>query len=110
MPIWNFAVICASTIVLSLSIIYLVLLIRRKNGKSDVRESRITLVVASFVIPIVVTALFVGFALIAQQFYEFRVPVGQRGGGVFIVFLVNVATSVVTLLILLPRIKHKWDD
>jgi len=83
---------------------------RCKNGNSDVRESRIGLVIAGFVIPLMVTITFVIAAMVAQRFYHYRVPVGAHGGGVFVILITCVVTSVVTIVLLLPRIKHKWSD
>ncbi len=100
-------------IFLNLSIIvsvYGILSYRRRNGKSDIRESRIAFVIACFAVPIVATLLFVIAALIAQGVYNYPIPVGRRGGGVFIILITSVISSVLCLLVLLPRIKHKWDD
>jgi hypothetical protein len=109
MSIAIFAALCALLTGLTLALIYGIFAIRRKNGKSDIRHSRIVLVIASFIIPILVTAFFVFAAVTAQTLYQYHVPVGQRGGGVFIVLLASVAASVLTLVILLPRIRHPWD-
>src|SRR5210317_2093988 len=110
MPISIYALICALINIVFLLSIYWLLVHRRKSGKSDIKESRITLVVISIVVPIVITSVFVVTAFISQKFFSISMPVGQRGGGVFIVLITSVLTSVVTLLALLPRIKYKWED
>ena len=110
MSLTLFAVICALLNLLSLSTIYVILAFRRKNGKSDIRQSRIMLVISSFVVPIVISILFVVAAIVSQRFLHYPFPVGQRGGGVFIILIVSVATAVFTLLLLLPKIKHRWQD
>jgi uncharacterized BrkB/YihY/UPF0761 family membrane protein len=110
MPLTFFAAICALLNLLCLSVIYAIMAHRRKNGKSDIQQSRIMLVISSFVVPIVVSILFVVAAIVSQQFLHYPFPVGQRGGGVFIILIVSVATAVFTLLLLLPRIKHRWQD
>lgn len=110
MSIQLFALIFALLNLLILTIIYGILSYRRRNGKSDVRQSRITFVISSFAIPILATMLFVVSAVIAQRFFNYPIPVGQRGGGVFIILIVSVISSAITMLILLPRIKHKWED
>lgn len=109
MPITVFAVICALLNLAILSAIYAILAFRRKNGKSDISGSRITLVIASFIVPVFVTILFVVSAAAGQRFWQYPFPVGQHGGGVFIILLVSVATAVLTLLILLPKIKPHWE-
>ena len=110
MSIQLFAAIFAILNLLILSVIYGVLAYRRKNGKSDVRQSRITFVISSFAVPILATMLFVISAIIAQHFFNYSIPVGTRGGGVFIILIVSVISSAIGVLLLLPRIKHKWDD
>lgn len=110
MSIAVFAVICALLNLLGLSAIYGVLAWRRKNGKSDIHQSRITLVIGGFIVPVVVSIVFVVAAAIAQRFFHYSFPVGQHGGGVFIILMVSVATAVLSLLLLLPRIKHRWQD
>ena len=110
MTIQIFALIFALINIVILLGIYGLLVIRRKSGKSDVRQSRITLVIASFAVPVVVCFSFVIAAIITQKFFNIPLPVGQRGGGVFIILITSVLTSVITLLALLPRIKHKWDE
>ena len=110
MTITHFALICASSNIIILLAIYWLLAFRRKSGKSDIRQSRITLVVSSFIVPVIVCISFVVAAAISQKFFNFTFPVGQRGGGVFIILITSVLTSVVTLIALLPRIKHQWED
>ena len=110
MSIQLFALIFALLNLLILSIIYGILSYRRKNGKSDVRQSRITFVISSFAVPILATMLFVVSAVIAQRFFNYHIPVGQRGGGVFIILIVSVISSAIGMLLLLPRIKHRWED
>ncbi len=110
MSITLFAFICALLNLAILGMIYAILAFRRKNGKSDINQSRITLVVFSFIVPIFVSILFVVAAIIAQRYLNYPFPIGQRGGGVFIILLVSVATAVITLSILLPRIKPHWED
>ncbi|WP_455206464.1 hypothetical protein [Kaarinaea lacus] len=110
MSITVFAAICALLNLIVLSVIHAILALRRKNGKSDIQQSRITMVISSFVVPIVVSILFVISAFIAQRFYQYPIPVGQHGGGVFVILITSVATAVLTLILLLPKIKHKWDD
>ena len=110
MSITVFAVICALLNLIVLSVIYAILASRRKNGKSDIQQSRITMVISSFVVPIMVSIIFVISAFTAQRFYQYPIPVGQHGGGVFVVLITSVATAVLTLILLLPKIKHKWDD
>ena len=96
------------TIVVLLGI-YWLMAMRRKSGKSDIKQSRITLVIASFIVPVLVCISFVISAVVSQMFFNFTLPVGQWGGGVFIILITSVLTSVVTLLALLPRIRHKWE-
>lgn len=110
MPISTFAAFCAVLTMAIIGTIYLVFSYRRKNGKSDIREARIGLVISSFVVPILVTTLFVAAAIIAQRFYQYMIPVGHRGGGVFIILITCVASAIVTLILLLPKIKYKWED
>jgi len=110
MPITAFALICATITVMLLISVYLLYAMRRKNGKSDIRHSRTSLVIASFIVPIVVTTLFVVAAVLAQKLYQYHIPVGQYGGGVFKVLITTVASSVLTLIVLISRIKHKWED
>ena len=110
MSIQLFALVFALFNLIILSIIYGFLAYRRRNGKSDVRQSRITFVISSFAVPILATVLFVISAVIAQQFFNYPLPVGKRGGGVFIILIVSVISSTIGMLLLLPRIKHKWDD
>jgi len=110
MPLTFFAAICALLNLLCLSVIYAVMAQRRKNGKSDIRQSRITLVVSSFVAPIIISVLFVVAAIISQRFLDYPFPVGHRGGGVFVILLVSVGSAILSLLLLLPRIKHRWMD
>ena len=110
MSIQIFAIIFAILNLLIITTIYGVLAYLRKNGKSDVRQSRITFVISSFAVPILATVLFVVSAVIAQHFFNYPIPVGKRGGGVFIILIVSVISSVIGMLLLLPRIKHKWDD
>lgn len=110
MTITHYAVICALINILLLLAIYGLLALRRKSGHSDIAQSRITLVISSFVVPIVVCVSFVVAAAISQKFFQFAFPVGQRGGGVFIILISSVATSIMTLTALLPRIKHQWED
>jgi len=81
--------------------------IRRKSGKSDIQQSRVSLVIASFIVPILVCISFVISAFVSQKFFNVTLPVGQRGGGVFVILVTTVLTSVLTLIVLLPRIKHK---
>ena len=90
--------------------VYWLLALRRKTGKSDIKQSRISLVIASFVVPVVVCISFVVSAFVSQKFFNVSLPVGQRGGGVFIILITSVLTSILTLIALLPRIKHKWED
>ena len=81
MTISIYALLCALLNILLLLGVYLLLYFRRKSGKSDIRESRINLVIASFVVPLIVTVTFVVTAIVAQQFFNHSIPVGQRGGG-----------------------------
>ncbi|MEJ2178950.1 MAG: hypothetical protein P8Y28_00595 [Gammaproteobacteria bacterium] len=110
MSIQSFAIISALLNLSILAVIFAILAIRRKNGKSDIRESRIAFVIAGFVVPIFITIVFVVSAIVAQHFYNYPFPVGQRGGGVFLILIVSVVTSVITVILLTSRIKHKWDD
>ncbi|MCI0507433.1 MAG: hypothetical protein L0Z73_15170 [Gammaproteobacteria bacterium] len=110
MSITLFAVISALLNLFALSVIYAILALQRKTGKSDIQQSRVTMAVAGFVVPIVVSILFVVAAIIAQRFFQYPIPVGQHGGGVFIILIASVAAAVFTLMILLPRIKHRWED
>jgi uncharacterized membrane protein len=110
MSITIFAVICALLNLFALSVIYAILAWRRKNGKSDIQQSRITLVISSFIVPVVVSILFVIAAVIAQRFFHHPFPVGQHGGGVFIILMVSVASAILSLLLLLPKIKYRWQD
>ena len=110
MTITYFALICALVNIAILLGIYWLLAVRRKSGKSDIRQSRITMVISSFVVPIVICVSFVVAAAISQKFFNYTFPVGQRGGGVFIILITSVLTSVVTLITLLPRIKHLWEE
>lgn len=106
MSIAIYAGLCAFITAATLALIYGIFAIWRKNGKSDTRHSRIALVIASFLLPIVITTFFVLSAITAQALYQYNVPVGQRGGGVFVVLISSVAASVLTLIILLPRIQR----
>ncbi|MGD8559652.1 MAG: hypothetical protein PVG89_07735 [Gammaproteobacteria bacterium] len=106
MSIAIYAGLCAFITAATLLLIYGIFAIWRKNGKSDTRHSRIALVIASFLLPIVVTTFFVLAAVTAQALYQFQVPVGQRGGGVFVVLIASVAAAILTLVILLPRIRR----
>ena len=81
--------------------------IRRKSGKSDIQQSRVSLVIASFILPVLACISFVVSAFVSQKFFNVALPVGQRGGGVFVILVTTVLTSVLTLIALLPRIKHK---
>lgn len=110
MTLTHYALICALINILLLLSIYGLLAMRRKSGNSDIKQSRITLVISSFVVPIAVCVCFVVTAAISQKFFQFSFPVGQRGIGVFIILMTLVATSIMTLIVLLPRIKHQWDD
>ena len=110
MSIQLFALVFALLNLIFLTIIYGILAYRRRNGKSDVRQSRVTFVISSFAVPILATVLFVISAVIAQHFFNHPIPVGKRGGGVFIILIVSVISSAIGMLLLLPRIKHKWDD
>jgi hypothetical protein len=110
MSITLFTVICALLNLFALSALYAILAFRRKTGKSDVQQSRITLVVAGFAVPIIVSILFAVTAVIARVIFHYLIPVGQHGGGVFVILIASVATAVFTLIILLPRIKHRWED
>jgi cytochrome bd-type quinol oxidase subunit 2 len=110
MSIKIFALIFALINIVILLGIYWLLAMRRKSGKSDIQQSRITLVIASFVVPVVVCICFIITAVISQQFFNTPLPVGQRGGGVFIILITSVLSSIITLIALLPRIKHKWDE
>jgi len=110
MPLSFFAAICALLNLICLSVIYAVMTHRRKNGKSDIQQSRITLVVSSFIVPIIISVLFVVAAISSQRFLHYPFPVGQRGGGVFVILLVSVGSAILSLLLLLPRIKHRWID
>ena len=94
------------TLVILLGIFWL-MAIRRKSGKSDVQQSRVSLVIASFIVPILVCISFVISAFVSQKFFNVTLPVGQRGGGVFVILVTSVLTSVLALIALLPRIKHK---
>ncbi len=94
------------TLVILLGIFWL-MAIRRKSGKSDIQQSRVSLVIASFIVPILVCISFVISAFVSQKFFNVTLPVGQRGGGVFVILVTTVLTSVLTLIVLLPRIKHK---
>lgn len=109
MTITYYALICAVLNFFILLAIYALLAFRRKSGKSDIKQSRISLVISSFVVPIVVCVSFVITAAISQKFLGYAFPVGQRGGGVFIILLTSVVSSVLTLVLLLPRIKHQWE-
>ena len=110
MSIQIFALISALLSLLILLVIFGILAVRRKNGKSDIRQSRITFVIASFIVPIFIIVVFVVSAIVAQHFFNYPVPVGQRGGGVFLILIVSVVTSVITVILLISRIKHKWED
>ena len=110
MSITVFAALCAFVTIMLLLVVYIIFTIRCKNGNSDVHDSRIGLIIAGFVIPLIVTITFVITALIMQRFYHYRIPVGIHGEGVFVVLITCVATSILTIVILLPRIKHKWSD
>ena len=110
MTIKIYALICALINIAILLGIYWFLTARRKSGRSDIRQSRITLVIASFVVPVVICIAFVATAVISQIYFNLVLPVGQRGGGVFVILITSVLTAVVTLIILLPRIKHQWED
>ena len=110
MPISIYTAICAALTIVLIITVYLIFFIRRKNGKSDIRQARIGLVIASFLVPIIITVAFVIVAALAQHFYQFKIPVGKHGGGVFIVLITSVASSIATLILLIPRIKHKWED
>ena len=110
MTITYYALICAMLNFVFLLAIYALLAVRRKSGKSDIKQSRITLVISSFVVPVFVCIGFVIAAAISQKFFNYAFPVGQRGGGVFIILITSVASSELTLVILLPRIKHQWQE
>jgi len=110
MTITYYALICALLNSVILLLIFGWLALRRKAGTSDVRLSRISLVVSSFIVPVIVCITFVAAAAVSQKFFNFAFPVGQRGGGVFIILITSVLTSVVTLITLLPRIKHQWEE
>jgi hypothetical protein len=110
MSISTYALICALINILLLLGVYLLLFFLRKSGKSDIRESRIGLVIASFVVPLIVTVTFVVAAIVTQRYSNYVIPVGPRGGGVFIILITSVVTSVLSLIALLPTIKHRWTD
>jgi len=110
MSIQIFALISTLLSLLILLVIFGILAFLRKNGKSDIRQSRITFIIASFIVPIFVTVVFVVAAIIAQHFFHYPIPVGKRGGGVFLILIVSVVTSVITVILLVSRIKHTWED
>ncbi|HEY5601655.1 MAG TPA: hypothetical protein VIM41_00950 [Gammaproteobacteria bacterium] len=110
MSITLFAFVSALLNLLILSVTYAFLAMRRENGKSDIRRSRVMLVISGFAAPIFSTLLFVAGAVIAQYFLHVPLPVGRRGGGVFIILIASVAAAMLTLAILLPRIKHRWEN
>ena len=103
----SYIAICAATNFVILVILLLVLALLRKNGKSDLRQSRIIFVVTSFVLPVFTTSCFVFTTIILQRFYGIFVPIGTRGGGVFVVLAATVGVSILSLLLLLPLIRHK---
>jgi len=110
MTIRAIASICALINLTFLLSVFWIMSARRKSGKSDIHQSRISLVVASFLLPIIICFLFVATAAITQLFFNFSLPVGSRGEGVFVVLITSVLSSVITLVILLPRIRHRWND
>jgi len=110
MSITVLAAMCALVTIILLVIVFKIFSRRCKNGNSDIRESRIGLVLSGFVIPLIVTVTFVIFSLIAQRFYQLRIPVGAHGEGVFVVLITCVVTSILTIVLLLPKIKYKWSD
>jgi len=104
------ALICAGLTATLILFVYLIYMLRRKSGKSDIRDARISLVISSFIFPVLVTTLFALSGMVAQRFYHYRIPVGQHGEGVFLILLSCVAAAVFSLILLLPKIKHQWLD